>query len=271
MAAPKMDAIKSAELYTFANKDLPWLVKHWADKTPDKSFMVWEPKDGNARTWTYKEFWEEANKVACGLIAKGVKKGDKLLIHSENSPEMVLAWYASAIIGSIGVTTNTRCIGDELTYFAEHSEATGCITQPKFIKELSNNAKTLSWFIVTDDNSGETADAAQLDHGHENFSTLYQHGDEAPVRPAEPMLPVGIQYTSGTTSRPKAVVHTHANALWTGRTNSQNLQMNGDDVYLTFLPFFHVNAQAWCFWTSLWAGGTVVLQPKFSASRFWEL
>lgn len=271
MATPKFDTTKSAELYTFAAKDVPWLVKHWADKTPDKAFMIWEPKDGKAKTWSYSEFWQEANKLACGLIAKGVKKGDKVLIHSENCPEMVLSWYASAIIGSIGVTTNTRCIGDELSYFAEHSEAVGCITQPKFVKELSANAKNIPWFIVTPDNSGEAADAEQLDHGYEAFASLYGHGDLAPVREAEPMLPVGIQYTSGTTSRPKAVVHTHANALWTGRTNSQNLQMDENDVYLTFLPFFHVNAQAWCFWASLWGGGTVVLQPKFSASRFWEL
>ena len=41
-------------------------------------------------------FWKEINQVACGLIAKGVKKGDKLLIHAENCPEMMIAWYASA-------------------------------------------------------------------------------------------------------------------------------------------------------------------------------
>jgi crotonobetaine/carnitine-CoA ligase len=271
MVAPKIDALKSAQLYTFGGKDLPWLVRHWADKTPDKELMIWEPRDGKARAWTYKQFWDDANKIACGLLAKGVKKGDKLLIHSENCPEMVLAWYASAIIGSVGVTTNTRCIGDELAYFAEHSDAVGCITQPAYIKSLLENAGNIAWFLVTEDNSGETAQADQLDHGCESFNTLFNHGDLAPAREPEPMLPVGIQYTSGTTSRPKAVVHTHANALWAGRTNSQNLQMTGDDVYLTFLPFFHVNAQAWCFWTTIWAGGTVVLQPKFSASRFWEL
>ena len=157
MTTPKIDPKFSAELYTFAGKDLPWLMKKWADATPDKAFLIWEPKDGASKSWTYKEFWEEINKVACGLIAKGVKKGDKLLIHSENSPEMMIAWYASSIVGSCAVTTNTRCIGDELTYFAEHSEAVGCITQPKFIKELAANAKSIPWFVVTDDNSGEPA------------------------------------------------------------------------------------------------------------------
>src|ERR1035437_9197514 len=127
--------------------------------------MIWEPKDGASQSWTYKQFWEVTNKVACGLLAKGVKKGDKLLIHAENCPEMMIAWYASAIVGSVAVTTNTRCVGDELTYFAEHSDAVGCITQPKFAKELAANAKSIAWFIVTEDNSGEAASAAENNHG----------------------------------------------------------------------------------------------------------
>ncbi len=270
MVAPKIDARKSAEMYTFAGQDVPTLVKHWANKTPDKEFIIWEPKEGNPKTWTYKDFWEDVNKVACGLIAKGVKKDDKLLIHSENCPEMVIAWYASSIIGSVAVTTNTRCVGDELTYFAEHSEAVGCITQPKFIKALSDNAKNIPWYIVMDDNSGEAATPEEQAHDHPSFSTLYEHGDTAPLRTPEPMLPVGIQYTSGTTSRPKAVVHTHANALWGGQCGSANLGMNSSDVYICFLPFFHVNAQSWTFWSTLWVGSTVLLLPKFSASRFWE-
>ena len=85
------------------------------------------------------------------------------------------------------------------------------------------------------------------------------------------MVPAGIMFTSGTTSRPKAVVHTHANALWAGRVGPQTIDMGGDDTYLVFLPFFHVNAQSWSFWTTLGVGGTVVLQPKFSASRFWDI
>lgn len=273
MPTPKINDVHSAEMYTFAGKDVPWLANLWANQTPDKAFLIWEPKEGSARSWTYKQFWTEMNQVACGLIAKGVKKGDKVLIHSENCPEMMIAWYASALVGSVAVTTNTRCIGDELTYFADHSGAVGCITQPKFIQALAENAKSIPWFFVTEDNSGEapTAEEKSFAGKYTSFAKLYQHGDVAPARAAEPMLPVGIQYTSGTTARPKAVVHTHANALWGGRSGSQNLLMDSSDVYLCFLPCFHVNAQSWTFWSSMWVGGTVVLQPKFSASKFWEI
>lgn len=277
MAKPKIDAKFSAETYTFAGKDVPWLINKWAEATPDKTFLIWEPKDGTAdsepKSWTYAQWWADMNKIACGLVAAGVKKGDKVLIHAENSPEMMLAWYASAIVGSVAVTTNTRCIGDELTYFAEHSEAVICITQPKFVAELNKNVQTINKYFVTEDNSGEDPSdeekAAAAEHA--TFASLFEHGDTAEIRPAEPMLPVGIQYTSGTTSRPKAVVHTHANTLWGGMMGSENLGINASDTYLCFLPCFHVNAQSWTFWTMTWAGGTVVLQPKFSSSRFWEV
>ena len=136
MSSVKVSAELSAQAYTTPSKDIPWLVKHWADKTPDKAFLIWEPKDGNTRTWTYQAFWQDINRVACGLIDKGVKKGDKVLIHADNCPEMVLAWYGCAIIGAAGVTTNTRCVGEELDYFASHSDAIGCITQPQFYNEL---------------------------------------------------------------------------------------------------------------------------------------
>lgn len=272
-ATPRFNPVYSSELYDFAGKDVPWLMKLWATQSPDKAFLIWEPKEGESRSWTYRQFWEDTNKVACGLLAKGVKKGDKLLIHAENCPEMMIAWYASALIGSVAVTTNTRCVGDELTYFADHSGAVGCLTQPKFIQALADSAKSIPWFVVFDDNSGEAAESAEAAYAQKypRWNSLFQQGSEAPARAPEPMLPVGIQYTSGTTSRPKAVVHTHANALWGGRCGSQNLLMTPEDVYLCFLPCFHVNAQSWTFWTMMWVGGTVVLQPKFSSSKFWEL
>jgi crotonobetaine/carnitine-CoA ligase len=129
----------------------------------------------------------------------------------------------------------------------------------------------VKWIAVTADNSGAPAPADELAHGQRSFESLYGDAADLPERPAEPMLPAGIQFTSGTTSRPKAVVHTHGNAVWASRVGPRNIDINGDDVYLIYLPFFHVNAQSWSLWTTLGAGGTVVLQPKFSSSRFWEV
>ncbi len=262
---------KTVDAFQFAGQDIPWLLAHWAKNKPDHPFLIWEPKTGQEKRWSYADFDQETASLAAGLVAKGVKQGDKILIHADNSPEMVLAWYACAKVGAVGVTTNTRSAGAEIQYFADHTRAVGAITQPKFAALVAENATGLNWIVVTDDNSGEPASADQLSHGQEAFDVL--RGDAASFTPreADPMAPAGIMFTSGTTSRPKAVVHTHANALWASRMGPINIDMKTDDTYLIYLPFFHVNAQSWSTWTTLGAGGTIVLQPKFSSSRFWEV
>ncbi|MBY0399859.1 acyl--CoA ligase, partial [Myxococcota bacterium] len=247
---------KYVDDFQFAGQDIPWLVAHWAKNKADHPFLVWEPKSGAGRTWTYAEFEREVADIAAGLAARGVVKGDKILIHAENCPEAVLTWYACARLGAVGVTTNTRSAGAEIDYFADHTHCVGGVTQPQFAKVVKENAKKLRFLVVTDDNSGEAASTEEKAHGLEPFSAL--RGDRAslPARLADPMAPAGIMFTSGTTSRPKAVVHTHANALWASRMGPANIDMKGDDTYLVYLPFFHVNAQSWSFWTTLGAGGT---------------
>jgi crotonobetaine/carnitine-CoA ligase len=256
--------------YQMTGQDVPWLLRHWAEHKPDHPFLIWEPKDGAGDTWSYARFLAEAKAIGAGLAERGVVKGDKVLIHAENCPEAVLSWYACALIGATGVTTNTRSVGAELEYFAQHTRAVAAITQPQFAQLVVENAPGLKWVAVTPDDSGIPATADPVD-GTVAFADLHGDGDALPDRPAEPMLPVGIMFTSGTTSRPKAVVHTHANAVWASRLGPQNIDMRTDDVYLVYLPFFHVNAQSWSIWTTLGVGGTVVLQPKYSASRFWEV
>ena len=83
--------------------------------------------------------------------------------------------------------------------------------------------------------------------------------------------PFGIMFTSGTTNRPKAVVHTHANAVWASRIGPRNIDLGTDDRYLIYLPFFHVNAQSWSIFSVLGVGATAVLMPKWSTSRFWDV
>ena len=257
--------------FQFAGQDIPWLLRHWAEQKPDHPVLIWEPKDGADRRWSYKTFDEETSRIAAGLAAKGVAVGDKVLIHADNCPEMVLAWYACAKVGAVGVTTNTRSVGAEINYFASHTKCVGAITQPQYAAVVKENAPDLGWIVVTEDNSGIAAADDENNHGLPAFASLYGDAADAPQRDPEPMLPVGIMFTSGTTSRPKAVVHTHANALWAGRQGSLNIEMTTDDTYLIYLPFFHVNAQSWSMWSTLGVGGTIVLQPKFSASRFWEV
>ena len=65
-------------------------------------------------------------------------------------------------------------------------------------------------------------------------------------------------------------MHTHANAVWAGRIGPRNIDLNRDDTYLVYLPFFHVNSQSWSLWSVLGVGATAVLMPKWSVSGFWR-
>ena len=80
-----------------------------------------------------------------------------------------------------------------------------------------------------------------------------------------------MQYTSGTTSRPKAVLWTHANALWGAKVNAAHQDLHEGDVHQTYLPLFNTNALAYSMLARLWVGATCVIQPRFSASRFWPV
>ncbi len=267
--------IDQIDAFQMRGQDVPWLLRHWAANKPEHPFLIWEPRDGNALTWTYSKFLEDVSSLAAGLAARGIGKNDKVLLHSDNSPEQVLSWFACAMLGAVGVTTNTRSAGPEIEYFAAHTQCVAGITQPQYAEIVAHNAPQLKFLAVTVDNSGDTSGVTDVSAISGPpiipFADLFADGSSLPIRIAEPMLPVGIMFTSGTTSRPKAVVHTHGNVIWSSRMGPENIKMSGDDRYLIYLPYFHVNAQSWSTWTTLGVGGTIVLMPKWSASKYWEV
>lgn len=266
-----MDAT-SQQLLDFQThgQDIGYLLDYWATRKPDHPALVWDPPSGDIRTWTYRELQAEVHRLAAGLQAHGITKGDKVLVHSENSPEMVLSWLGCVTLGAVAVTTNTKSVTSEMTYFAEQAQCVAAITQPQYAAMVREAAPDLKWIAVTDTDSGEPSDAST--DGFVAFDTLFaSDASEWKGRPIEPMLPAGIMYTSGTTSRPKAVVHTHANAVWASRVGARNIEIGPDDRYIIFLPFFHTNAQTWSLMPVLGVGATAVLMPKWSTSRFWEV
>ena len=165
-------------------------------------------------------------RLAAGLAARSVTKGDKVLIHSENCPEMVLSWLACATLGAVAVTTNTKSVGrrDDVLRRA-HRVPSPRSPNRSTRAMVAAAAPALKWIAVTDDNSGEPATDDERGHGFDAFGDLFADAGEWTPRAPEPMLPFGIMFTSGTTSRPKAVVHTHANAIWASRIGPRNIDL----------------------------------------------
>ncbi len=253
-----------------AGRDVPWLLAQWAERRPEKPFLVWEPFSGVPRIWTYGELARDVEAFAGALHASGVRLGERVLLHLDNCPEFVIAWFACARLGAVAVSTNTRSVARDVAYFAEHSGVVAAVTQPAYAALVAENSPGLRALVVTDNDAGESP-AAPVVLPHLSFADLLAAGHAAPPRAADPLANLGIQYTSGTTSRPKAVLWTHANALWGAQMNALHMRLSEDDITLAFLPLFHTNAQAYSMLGSMWVGGTMVVQPRFSASRFWEV
>jgi crotonobetaine/carnitine-CoA ligase len=253
--------------HPFSGMDVPWLLENRARVRRDHPFIVWEPFEGVPEVITYGQFHHRVGRIAGSLARRGVKAGDRVLIHLENCPETLLAWYACAWVGAVAVTTNARAADDELAYYADHCGAVAAITQPKFAERVAANCRALRWIAVTATDSGDAP--ARAPDAASAFAAL--DAEVPPRRAPDPLAPCSVQYTSGTTSRPKAVLWTHANALWGARVNAVHEDLRAGDVHLVFLPLFHTNAQAYSVLACLWAGATAVVQPRFSASRFWPV
>jgi carnitine-CoA ligase len=265
--------VDTIELQQFQmhGQDIPWLLAHQAAHRADHPALMWVPRSGPGRQWTYAQLDHDVRRLAAGLSARGIGVGDKVLIHAENCPELVLSWLACATVGAVAVTTNTKSVVSEVGFFVEKAQCVAAITQPQYAALVAEAAPGLKWVAVTEDNSGEAPAESEERHGFEAFDALFAEADAWAGRPPDPLLPFGIMFTSGTTNKPKAVVHTHANALWASRTGPRNIDLGPEDRYLIYLPFFHVNAQSWSFFPVLGVGATAVLMPKWSARRFWDV
>lgn len=253
--------------------DVPWMLQQWAARSPHKVCLIWCPFDGEHQCFTYGELFRSARRLAAGLGARGVTSGDFVILHMDNSPEFVISWYACAILGAVAVSTNTRSVARDLSYFADVTEAVCCLTQPKFAALIKEACANLKFIGVTDNDAGEVredADRAVRAVAGILFDALFA-AEPLGLRPPNHKHNLSIQFTSGTTSRPKAVLWTHANGVWAAKTNAQHLRIRQEDVTLTSLPLFHTNAQSYSMLTTHWTGGTLVLQPKFSSSRYWQV
>lgn len=261
---------RPTKFHPFTGRDVPWLVDMQARQQPDKLCLIWESFDGPQRRWTYAEFAEETRAYAAGLAAQGISADDVVVLHLDNCPEFLFVWHACTRIGAMVVTTNTKSSVDELSYFLSHSRAAAVITQPKLLERVKESAAGVSWiacFATDADAAPETPVCGEVLAAE----TLRGNPELAPVRAAEPLRANSVQYTSGTTARPKGVMWTHANALWAGRVGSSHMRLTSDDIHMAYYPLFHTNALAYSHLATFWSAGTLVLLPRFSTSRFWEI
>ena len=235
-----------------------------AQAHPERTFLIFEDEDENTTTYTYGQFDHMVNRTANGLFSLGAKKGDKVNLHLTNCPEFLFFWFAIGKIGAVMVPTNPLSPPDELSYPVRHSESVVSVTQPDLLPALEairDSCPDIRHVVLTGTDGGANDVIA--------FSSLVDgQPEELADVPLDPLDEAAILYTSGTTSRPKGVLVTHANYIYLSEVVSKLMRLGPEDRHLVTLPLFHANAQYYSFMTTLNVGGSAALMPRFSASRF---
>ena len=236
--------------------NLPVLLRQRVAADPDKHFLF---SEADGRRFTYAEFERAVNRTAALLAAHGIHKGDVVGLLMPNSVEYIIAYSACWKLGALAGPVNSLLKAQEISYVLSNSEAKAVLIHPEFqtlIDGIRDELPNLQAVILFDDEAKATRDIGE-------------------VLPATPPIDRDheaiIIYTSGTTGRPKGCLLTHGNLIANARQISQWLGFNEHDRLLTVMPLFHMNAVSVTTMAALYAGGSTVVTPKFSASRFWKI
>ncbi len=229
----------------------------------DATLLVFESAEGDVSELTYREFAERVSRCAGGLADAGVGVGDRVVIHMRNSPEMMVAWFATAHRGAVFVPSNIANSVGEIEHVVGFAGASLVITEPMF-HDVVAEAVTATGV------DAEIVVACGSVEGRRGFADLAPAGEPPPPAPVGPEDLAELIFTSGTTRKPKAVMLSHGNCLRAGRHAVECLWLEEGERCFTALPLFHVNAQAMSALAAMTVGGTLILLQEFRASKFWS-
>lgn len=271
------------------NETLRDLWENVVESRGDYDFLTFQNRVGDVFEYTYSEFDEDVNRIANVFLDLNIKKGDHVALQLHSSPEFLMCLFGLSKIGAVVVPVNELYLADEARYILENSQATCAVIEPLFYetyKELIDSGMYFPKGLVI---ARAGSDSPKLDI---DFSKVYTKiGEEQEGVQAiydfwtmrceqEPVLkekcpldsgdPCQIIYTSGTTSRPKGVVVTHANMVFSGVYGDWEVSMRGSDRVLTSMPACHSNFQLAALMPVITAGAAIIIVEKYSASRFWK-
>lgn len=238
---------------------VPQLLRRAAGAFGDKALL----RCGSTQ-WTFKETPRQAALAAHKLQAAGIAAGDRVAIFLSNRIEFVELLLGCAWLGAIAVPINTASRGNQLRHILSNSGARMIAVEKDLLDVVEEvydeTALEFAWVVgppVTTNTGRLTVDTYA--------------GGEAEIEPHHGALSdiMAILYTSGTTGLSKGVTCSHAHCIWWGKNSADLLEVTGQDVLLTCLPLFHINAINSLF-QALLTGATLVVEPRFSASAFWQ-
>ena len=233
---------------------------------PDTEALVY----GEVRR-SYAEYYQRCTKLASALVKAGVKPGDVVATILPNLPAHAEAHFGVPACGAVLNTINTRLEADTIAYILDHGEAKVVLVDPQFLPVTATAIELMEGpaplvIEVADDQAGAHA------HGHYmEYEELLATGDADFdwIMPTDEWESIALNYTSGTTGRPKGVVCHHRGSylLTTGTAVTWPLPRHAR--YLTIVPLFHCNN--WCHvWTMPAVGGTTVCCRDITAKAIYD-
>jgi fatty-acyl-CoA synthase len=221
--------------------------------------------DGDLRL-TYEQFFARCDRWSAALHSMGVAKGDRVAYICPNTHEQLESFYAVPQLGAVLVPINFRLTAEDFVYVSTHSGSKVLCVHPDYLDAVDGvrgQLATVEHFISLGPAGGRK--------GWKEYEALLEAAPAGFERPdiAESDL-LSLNYTSGTTARPKGVMITHRNAWVNVVGTLVHLHMTVGDRYLWTLPMFHANG-----WTFVWivtaVGGTHICLPKVEPARVFQL
>jgi len=236
-------------------------------KFPDNSALIFAGK-----TTTYREMNVLIERMAKGLVQRGVKKGDRISIFMPNSANWVISFFAIQRAGGVVVQTNTLYVESELRALLLDSGAMGIVSIPQLMPRIAPlladvglKLVALDWLSMFSGLTGlGLADNPVFMDLEESLADAnLDQVESAPINSRSDELAV-LQYTGGTTGTAKGVMLTHRNLVANAMQAWEWIVgREGEERVLTVLPLFHIYALTACMNFAMISGGAMIILPKF--------
>ncbi|MDN5897645.1 MAG: AMP-binding protein [Psychrobacter sp.] len=236
---------------------------------PDKTAIIYDDLEHNNLTQSWQQTYDRCRQLADGLRKLGIDKNDTVAVMMPNTPAMVECAFGVPMSGGVLCTLNTRLDINALTFCLQHSEAKVLILDSEFAEhaEIIDEAFPNLTVIHATDAAVDTERFGQM-----TYDELIASSDNLDnwEKPLDEWDAIALNYTSGTTGKPKGVVYHHRGATLNAISNILDWDMPKHTMYLWTLPLFHCNG--WCFpWTIAERAGVNVCLRQINADLILQL